>query len=85
MKVKVSLKVGRREYIEDVSELLELSNSPSFFREIETTSDDLENFNTSNSNAHFIYGWFESFAQSDNIMEWLYEADKIYIKVYHEE
>lgn len=41
----------------------------------------LDKYNRREDEAHFIFGWFESFCQSDNIPEWMSNSDKLTIEV----
>ncbi|OGD52538.1 hypothetical protein A3K80_09135 [Candidatus Bathyarchaeota archaeon RBG_13_38_9] len=64
-----------------------LTSFDSYTREIswhESTTDWLNQFNTADENAHFIYGWFECLSQSSNVPEWMYEAESLKIRVRNE-
>lgn len=50
-------------------------------RSIEVRSDDLWLFNTRDENAHFIFGWFESYCQSEDVCPWVLNEDLLYILV----
>ena len=36
----------------------------------------IEQYNTTDKNAHFIFGWCECFFQSDNAPNWMYESEE---------
>lgn len=83
MKVTVSLSAGKKKYTEDVTEDVSQYANPLFYRELKNIkSSELEQFNGADL-SHFIFGWFEAFAQSNDIPQWLYESETILINVEH--
>jgi len=50
-------------------------------RPIKDNVSDLRKYNTTGSDSHFIFGWFESFCQSNDAPLWLYDRDEIIIIV----
>jgi hypothetical protein len=76
MKILVKITDGKRTYIEDVTETMMEANKDwgldmSHFRPIQTTPMELDKFNKTDENAHFIYGWVEGFLQSDEVPDWM--------------
>ena len=50
------------------------------------TTDWVSQFNTTDKNAHFIYGWLEAFTQSDSVPGWMHDPDEeLYVSVFHED
>lgn len=94
MRIIVKLTDGKRWYSEDVTE-----EEKSRWESVSTNNPDLtsfedwtrhmkeENFiNLDNYNGnHFVFGWLEAFAQSDNIPHWIMEAKSLTIEVINEE
>jgi len=90
-RIFVKITDGKRTHSEDVTEeqkeyFEEISTNGAnpdvegktfewWVRPIKSKATDLDKYNTRDDNAHFIYGWFESFAQSDNVPQWMYDAD----------
>ena len=91
MKVIVKLSAEKRTYSEDVTSeqkeyFEEISTNGAnkdiegktfewWTRPIKVKADEIEKFNTRNENAHFIFGWFESFSQSHNVPQWMYDVN----------
>jgi len=100
MKITVKVTVGKRSLLEDVTDeqkeyFKEISTNGAnkdvegrdfdwWTRPINSKASDLEKYNTNDENAHFIYGWFEGFVQSDNVPMWVYEAEEMDIEVINE-
>jgi hypothetical protein len=101
MKVTVKITSGKRSYSEDVTKeqkeyFQEISTNGAnkdvegrtfewWTRPVKIKSDELEKFNVRGEDAHFIFGWFESFAQSDNVPDWIYLAEELDVEVLNEE
>jgi len=65
-----------------------LNNFDRYTRELpefELRTDLLAKYNTKNEEAHFIFGWYECFFQSDDVSGWMYDpGSRLKIKVKHE-
>lgn len=97
MKVIVKITEGKHSYSEDVTDaqkeyFKEISTNGAnkdvehktfdwWTRPITTKATDLNKYNTRDENAHFIFGWFECFSQSDNVPQWAYLAQDLDIEV----
>lgn len=55
-----------------------------FTREIEIDVNDLKKFNVRDEDAHFIFGWVESFDQSDDVPSWIRNSPNITVSVIQE-
>lgn len=54
--------------------------------EFKLKTDLLEQYNTVDEKAHFIFGWCESFFQSDNVPDWMWgDGDLLRIEVIRED
>jgi len=100
MKVIVHIQSGIRGYSEDVTDMqkeyfqtistnganpdVENKTFEWWVRPIKSKATDLEKYNTRDDNAHFVFGWFESFSQSDNVPQWMYDAEELEIEVTNE-
>ncbi len=101
MKIIVSITDGKRTYSEDVTDDQrykfesfpnELRNQKIIFktytRELKPfpfTTAEISKFNTRDENSHFIFGWVESLAQSEDIPGWMVDVDvDLTISVKHE-
>ena len=62
-----------------------LTTFENYVRPIKCDVTDLHKYNKSDINNHFIFGWFESFTQSDNVPQWMLEAENLVIEVVHED
>jgi len=99
--VKISEEKGEKSYTEDVTVIereywkeISTNGANSYFngknfswwtRPIKCTADNIDQFNTRDDNAHFIFGWMEAFAQGHNLQTWMYDSDVLIIEVLNEE
>ena len=78
MGIVVRITDGKRTYLEDVTEDYQ-GEKESYTRalpEFELKTDILEQFNVMTNYAHFVFGWCESFFQSDDVPGWMYESEE---------
>lgn len=98
-RIKVTLSSGDKSYTEDVTEDQrkyfqeissnganpELTTFDHWTRELDPFDiSKVEKYNTRDSDCHFIFGWLESFSQSDNVLDWMRSEGEILISVKHE-
>lgn len=98
-RIKVIISNGAQSYTEDVTEDQkeyfqeistnganpELTTFGRWTRELEPFDiAKVAKYNTRDSDCHFIFGWLESFSQSDNVPDWMRSAGEILISVKHE-
>lgn len=102
MKVIVKIISGKQSYMEDVTELekqhwedifgnganshLQNMTFENWVKPIKDKCSDLDKYNVKDNNSHFIFGWFEAFAQSDDVAEWMFRTEEtLEIQVLNEE
>lgn len=99
MKVIVKVSAGKRSYSEDVTDeqkeyFQEISTNGAnpkmedktlewWVRPIKCKASEVDKYN-SGDDSHFIFGWFECFAQSDNVPQWVYDAEELELEVVNE-
>lgn len=80
---------GQKEYFKTISTNganpdVENKTFEWWVRPIKSNASDLEKYNKRDGNGHFIFGWFECLAQSDDVPQWMYDADELEIEVTNE-